>query len=152
LFGCSSSSDSSGSVSLEQACSDISSTLCGRINDCSPFFLTYSYGDLATCQSRAVVGCSSFPTAPGSTLTAAQIESCANALKNASCSALLDDGISTLPECDLKGTLDNGKSCAQNFQCSSGFCPLGSNGCGTCAPKTKAGDACVSGTCSDPFS
>ena len=149
LFGCSSSSDSGGgSTSVTQACTDIASALCNKYETCVPFYLTLDYGDVATCQSRAVPSCSTYPTAPGSTLTGDQIEACSKAIAAASCTQVLDQGINSLPECNLKGTLDNGKPCASGFQCSSGFCPTASGStCGTCAAATKPGDACVNGGC-----
>src|SRR5205823_11395871 len=124
FFGCSSSSSSGGgSTSVAQACTDISSALCAKYQSCAPFFITLSYGDVATCQTRAVPSCTSYPTAPGATLTGDQIEACSKAIAGASCSQLLDQGINSLSDCNVKGTLDNGKACASGFQCSSGFCP-----------------------------
>src|SRR5258708_39387835 len=149
-FGCSSSSSTDGgtATTIQQACTDISSALCTKYDGCAAFFVTYAYGDVATCQSRAILGCTNYPSAPGSTLTTDQIETCAKALQGAACDVILNGGINSLPECNIKGTLDNGKPCASNFQCSSGFCPTGASNCGTCAPTTKSGDACVNNSCS----
>lgn len=148
-LGCSSSASDTASTPIGQACGDAQSAFCQKFESCAPFFVTLVYGDTATCQTRAVPGCTSFTSAPGSNVTGDQIEACANAVKNATCDQVLNGGVSALPACDLKGTLDNGKPCAQGLQCSSGFCPIGDNGCGTCAPRTKDGDACISGNCSD---
>src|SRR5439155_17646857 len=119
-----------------------------KYQSCAPFFITLSYGDVATCQTRAVPSCASYPTAPGATLTGDQIEACSKAIAGASCSQLLDQGINSLSDCNVKGTLDNGKACASGFQCSSGFCPTAAGTtCGTCAPVTKSGDPCVNESC-----
>jgi hypothetical protein len=149
LFGCSSSSDSGGgSTSVTQACTDIASALCAKYESCVPFYVTLDYGDVATCQSRAVPSCTNYPTAPGSTLTGDQIETCSKSIAAASCSQLLDQGINSLSGCNLVGTLDNGRACASGFQCTSGFCPTAAGTtCGTCAAQTKPGDACVNGSC-----
>lgn len=152
LFGCSSSSSSSpggGGTTVQQACTDISAAFCAKFNSCAPLYISLSYPDIATCQTRVINGCTSFPTANGSKLTADQIEACAKAVQAASCSTIIDGGVGSLPECNVSGTLDNGKPCAGNYQCSSGFCPVDSKTqCGTCAAQTNVGDACVDTSCS----
>lgn len=95
--------------------------------------------------------CARLVAAPGSGLSAASMQSCADKLATLACDETVDD------ECGLRsarGKLPDGSSCGADSQCASGECisSLGPmhgfafddvrDGCGKCATPAKVGESC----------
>ncbi len=109
----------------------------------------------ARCRSGSVEDpafdqfCARLVAAPGSGLSAASFQSCADKLAAIPC----DQTTREVAECDFnntKGSLADGAACASDFQCASGECRGGDVEdddlqCGTCAPRGAVGAACGSG-------
>ncbi len=101
-----------------------------------------------------VDSCVGIATAPGVTLTAADIDSCSNQLPTASClgggvfpSCLGYQGDLLFPEHDKKGSLTTGSACFANVQCASGYCDhYFGNNCGICKRPRNLGESCTEET------
>lgn len=109
--------------------------------------------ELARDRGRFERVCQASLALPGSTLTQAQLETCAGAIHAAGCT-----GRPGLPQaCLFDGTLAVGAACNEAFQCQSGLCfasaPVGdagpgaTTGCGKCEAVASAGQSCASMTC-----
>jgi hypothetical protein len=139
VWGCSSSSGDSGSVSL--ACG----SLYDQISKCGGGLPA---DELARLKPRYQKYCESEAALPGSGMTAATITQCAQELAGSpNCSA-------QPASCTPLGKLGGGAACNASSQCQSGSCgfsaTVGPGGtisleaCGTCDPPAPCGDA---GTC-----
>ena len=128
-------------------CSDGTKMDCAKLQACFPGVLKISYGDLATCQTRAVLACAGQPAIPGSTITPAMQAACLQARMNQSCDDYYNDV--ALPACQFKGSRALGASCVADEQCATGNCDaVPGQKCGACAAFLAAGAACTSGgTC-----
>ncbi|GAC1352537.1 MAG: hypothetical protein NVSMB1_16390 [Polyangiales bacterium] len=145
-MGCSSPTPSSSdqNVTVEKACADEAAAACDSFSRCAPLVVTLSFGDLAKCKERALLGCASRFTATGTSETTAKAERCVAAVASATCANLLSatapSGCETLP-----GKLIDGTACGDNAQCASTFCAKKAGaGCGTCAPANVEGGPCES--------
>jgi hypothetical protein len=144
IVACSSgSSGSNGSVSADQACSDLANAICQKLNSCSAAFVTNNYGDVATCTTRIDTSCGQTIAANGTGLTPANREACAMAIPGASCEDVVDNGLPSACQ-PVAGHLANGTACADSSQCQSTYCNLGTDGtCGACAAvRAAAGGTC----------
>jgi hypothetical protein len=117
--------------------------LCAKLNQCAPFFLKASYGDLAGCTERLTRACTEQAKSNGTGLNQASIAACATAISPATCEAVLANNV---PACTFHGDFADGAVCGDSGQCASGFCNQGGNLCGVCAAKGVAGSACASGS------
>ncbi len=146
---CSSSTGSGGTaVSAQQACERYTETLCGKIGSCANLFLKISYGDVATCKTRAMIDCLQVAAAPSTGAKPADITACATAAGAATCENLLNNKWPS--ECAPKvGALENGRACGDDSQCKSTFCGYDGDTklCGVCAEKPVDGGACVDTKC-----
>lgn len=134
--------DAGGGVTADQACSDLATAGCGRLQACAPFALETIYGDATTCAQRAALACTPSLGASGSQITPEQVDSCAQAVTGETCDQAAGN---TQPmACDVPGTLASGAACGSDAQCQSGYCkiPLGSI-CGTCTARASSGGACT---------
>jgi hypothetical protein len=140
---CSSSSGDGGSVSADQASGDAATALCQKIDACSAFLISETYGDAATCASRIKSSFVSALGASGTGQTPAHLDGCAKAIPAVSCDDAL--GNNTPAACQpVAGHLAAGAACGDSSQCASAYCNLGTDGtCGACAT-TRAADG---GTC-----
>jgi len=148
VAGCSSSDSGSPSVTADEACTQLVAALCDKIQSCAPAYMTLGYGDIAACKTRAMIDCKSDLSAPSTAATPSDTVACANVAKTASCAALFDND--TPAACLPKpGGLEDGKPCAADAQCKSGFCGLDTDKelCGLCAAKPTEGAACNRGKC-----
>ena len=136
------SSSSGGSVTATEACAALGSSVCAKVNECSPFLLELSYGDLATCEARVALGCSpSTFDSPGSTTKPIDTVACSDAFAATSCDDLY--GRKLPAGCDFNpGTLANGMVCGREVQCASGYCGKQGDICGVCTTPAAAGAAC----------
>src|SRR5215472_13668223 len=115
---------SSGSgTTVDQACTDLASSLCNKIQACAPFLIALVWGDMATCLARESLACPALFNAPGTGITVSGAEACAPAYMAASC----EDTVSnkTPAACAFYGSVATGGSCVENSQCSDGdYCDL----------------------------
>jgi hypothetical protein len=144
LAACSGSTSSiSGGVSSDQAMTDAANAYCSRAQACAPAYVTFGYGDVATCATRYKLVLTTSFGAPGSVETADQIEACAQAIPGATCADVLSrsppSACHTVP-----GTLGDGNPCQSDSQCTGAVCHIPANGtCGHCGEPTAAGASCV---------
>jgi hypothetical protein len=138
----------SSSVTVDQACTDLASSICTRLDACSKVLVAIVYGDVDTCKKRVKTGCLPSLTAPGSSSTPDRSETCAKDFLGGSCIDIF--GKVTTASCvPLPGAVVGGGACGEDAQCVSTFCAKtpGAAGCGVCAPMPKEGDACVNKQC-----
>jgi hypothetical protein len=120
----------------------VAAALCDRISTCSPTALKLFYGDVATCSSRAALGCMTDQGTSGITRTPDDLVACADAVKPAACTDLLANKYP--PICDVKpGTAINGTACGSDWQCVSTYCNKTDMACGVCGPRQAAGGDCT---------
>ncbi|HEX8952616.1 MAG TPA: hypothetical protein VF945_12260, partial [Polyangia bacterium] len=102
-----------GGVSADKACTDLSASLCTEIQNCAAPLITTLYGDVATCQMRAKIGCLSSLMAPSTSATPDKLDSCATAAKALACDALFtrDTPPACIPDA---GKLANGSACGED--------------------------------------
>jgi hypothetical protein len=133
-------------VSATDACMQVATALCARIDGCAPLALAVLYGDQSTCISRAVLSCTTDQSVQGIGRTTGDLTGCATALGTASCSDLLAGTLPTV--CTNKpGTVVNGMACGSDLQCVSTYCNKAAD-CGVCSPRQAAGGDCtVDGGC-----
>jgi hypothetical protein len=118
---------------------------CEKMNECMPFYVRVAFGDVATCGERVKMMCTDDAMAPGSGITEASIEACAESLAKATCDDVLGN---RLGACSFRGSLPDGSKCGANGQCASGLCrkdpdrAVPASFCGTCAPRGAAGEPC----------
>jgi hypothetical protein len=164
LVACSSSSGGA-SVSADQACGDLATAICQKLDSCTAFLIQDVYGDTTTCSTRVKASCVDQLAANGTGATPADEESCTKAVPGAACSDLLDNSYPA--DCQAKaGKLANGTTCGDSSQCQSTYCNLGQDGtCGACGPSRASaggtcnrdddcnyGIVCTSGVCTAPGS
>lgn len=143
-WGCSS---SNSNVSAQQACSDLASARCQKMQQCNPQGLLNTYGDLGTCEARQSATCVTNLAAPQTANGPAHTEDCAQATPGESCSDFELGNVA--PACQPPaGPRAAGSPCAVSAQCASAFClqPRTSS-CGLCAPPPSVGSACVNNGC-----
>jgi hypothetical protein len=92
-------------------------------------------------RARFVQACANQFALPGSTVTAADVSSCADALGADGCR-----NETTPTACLLIGTLVIGQRCNNGSQCESGACSGPVDGCGTCSGSIPDGQSCAQGT------
>lgn len=130
-------------MSTMQAATDIANAFCAKISACSPFYIQFAYGDVATCESRESALFGEALGASGTGWTPSAVEACVKAVPGATCDDTLGHNLPSACKAP-PGQLAIGTACGDNAQCSSAYCNLGSNGkCGTCAASVgSAGAAC----------
>jgi len=135
----------------DEACLKLAAAQCDKLATCEHDGVANEYGDEPACESRLRDACKAQFEASHSGARASAVETCADALHDATCS---DFEAGIVDECQPQpGTLADGQPCALSPQCSSGFCALLVNGaCGTCAALTAAGDDCSTTICAPGFS
>jgi len=158
--GSGSDASTDGGGGAMQACAAYAKATCTQANSCSPFTTTLNFGDEATCEQREALGCAGLFGIHGSTLTAAALDACAQAITGETCDQYLDNHQPSA--CNFLGTLAAGAACGTGSQCESGYCQLTKGtSCGTCATRTGKctadGDCpsdqfCYGGSCTTPVS
>jgi hypothetical protein len=125
-------------VSLSRACGAFARAECKQLFACNPFTGSVVYGDEITCQQRATLACMPAVGTQGSTLTASQVEQCAQAVTTETCEQYLDNDQPSA--CTYTGSRPAGAACGTDAQCQSGYCRLAPGGmCGTCGTRAQAG-------------
>jgi hypothetical protein len=145
IFACSSSNSSD--VSATQACADVASARCQKLQQCNPQSLLNIYGDLGTCTSTQANTCVSNLAATDTANTPAHTEGCAQATPSQTC----DDfalGNVPAPCTPPAGPRDAGSDCAVSGQCATANCLVPKTSvCGTCAAPPNLGDDCFNNSC-----
>ncbi len=136
-----------GSVGGAQACAELATAYCTKIQSCAPVFVEVSFGDVGGCVARASQSCVNALGAKGTSASPATHSACAKAFGAAACDDLLD-GKPPAACVIAPGTLADAAACGEDAQCHSAFCgkPAGSY-CGTCARPPAVGDSCIGGRC-----
>jgi hypothetical protein len=137
-----SSSSSGGSVSVSQACSDLSSAICTKLQSCDPFFFSVIYADTTTCANVSKGPCADAVNANGSGANASNVEACAQGYMSATCAQLETNNPPTA--CQVHGSLAAGTACGSGVQCSGdSYCHIAANQvCGVCAALVGANGSC----------
>jgi hypothetical protein len=129
-------------VEAAQAVSDAANAYCQRAQACAPAYVTVEFGAVETCVTRLGLELTSELSAPGTSSTPSQLESCAKALPQTSCGDLLGRNSPTACQ-TLPGTLASGAGCAVDSQCTGTRCRVAPNMlCGTCTTPAPAGASC----------
>jgi hypothetical protein len=131
-------------------CDPYAAKFCARLDACSSPYLISAYGTMKGCQERLTLQCRSEAGLPGTGVTPASVETCAQALDTAGCDDLL--GL-TVPACQFVGKLAKGGACGSGNQCQSGFCRTPETSfCGQCDVRAAEGAPCdASEACQFPL-
>jgi hypothetical protein len=143
----SSACSSSSSPSADQACADVATARCQKMQECNPQGLLNTYGDLSSCESRQSANCVMNLAAPQTANTPAHTESCAQATPSQSCS---DFALGNVPSACTPpaGPRDAGSPCSVSAQCATAYCLISrTSACGVCAPQPRVGDSCANNGC-----
>ena len=132
-------------VSGHQACLDFAAAYCNRLDAYAKDAVPVLYGDLATCNTRNLLYCEQSLSVPGTSLTPARWDACAQATAASTGDAFFSNVL--LPACAPQaGTLADGNACAFHDQCAGGLCKGPLNSCGICEMKPSVGGSCASDT------
>ncbi len=137
-FGC------AAGPTADQACNDLATAQCARLNSCSATSLQINYGSVPACEAQERELCKNRIAAPASGATPATAESCAQGYGHWACADYFNR-VNTPAGCGTKiGKLASGKGCAFAAQCASSFCALPpGKACGVCAASPNLGDSCA---------
>ena len=139
---------SDAGVDPAQACADLASATCKKLQACAPLFVATSFGDVASCSARAATSCRAALAAKGTSASPAHHEACGRAIDGESCNDVFAGN--TPSACAIApGALADGAACGEDAQCASAFCGGKAAGkyCGTCASAPAAGAPCNGGRC-----
>ncbi|MBI3782141.1 MAG: hypothetical protein HY270_01950 [Deltaproteobacteria bacterium] len=137
-------------VGADQACADLATADCTKLDQCVFNGTTVRYGGASTCRNRQKQACLVRLGATGTGNSPTDVEQCVSSVPASTCS---DFELGNIPDCEAKiGGGAIGAACAFPGQCESSNCAIvnGSN-CGTCAPASHAGDSCATTSCSHGF-
>jgi hypothetical protein len=143
MVACSGSTSGGGSVSVSQACSDLASAICGKLQSCEPFLFQLIYGSTSNCESITQGPCADAVNANGSGANASNVEACAQGYQSAMCGDLESNNPPS--SCQVHGSLAAGTACGSNVQCSGeSYCHTAANSvCGVCAALVGSNGACA---------
>lgn len=126
---------------LDDAISRFALANCDRTRQCIPGYLHRNYGSYDECVARTVLNDQWIAALPGVSWDASAFSECADAWKNASCSAMF--ALDPLPGCRHDGTRGVGEPCNAGLQCASNFCKQTGYACGQCAAQPAVGAPCA---------
>lgn len=144
LLGC------TASVGADQACTDLATADCTKLDACVFNGSTVRYGGASTCRNRQRQACLLRLGATGTGNSPPDVELCVSQVPSSTCT---DFDLGNIPECQAKiGAGTDGAACVFGGQCQSSNCAIvtGTN-CGQCAPANTAGDSCATTSCSHGF-
>jgi hypothetical protein len=138
-----------GGGNAATVCADYAQKYCGRLLACEPGLLPiFGFATVDECRSFYIPGCTDLLTAPHTGDTPVLVQQCGDQLAAMSCTDVLERGL-VAPACLPRGgTIPNGGSCNNDWQCATGRCfvsPNLTNGirdCGTCVPVVPLGQTC----------
>jgi hypothetical protein len=147
--GCGSGPGSGPGSDVATACAAYASKVCAIDQTCAPgVFQFLNVHGMVSCLSTVTLDCQASIEAPHSGATPALFEQCGNAFAAMTCaqyeSSVRDP--SCLPH---GGTIPEGGSCGDSWQCASGRCNGTGSGCGTCVAQVGLGAACSGIECAD---
>jgi len=144
LLGASACGGSSNGPSRTAASTDRAAAYCATLNSCSNnTALNREFGDMTTCQSRMQQNYLSEFSAPGTSMTTALMQTCADAVSKQTC---YDFNNNLVPQgCDIPpGTLAAGSPCIWGSQCQTNLCTrISGQSCGQCESWPVAGASCL---------
>jgi len=137
-----------GGVSADQACTDVAQARCGQLQMCSAFLFQRRWPDLATCEVREKLACTNGLAAPKTAQSPSHVDSCATALDQEACTAVLSDTQQPASCEPPAGTGAIGAACGlvgtTNSFCTGGAICVVATGMtsGTCVAPVAEGAAC----------
>jgi len=135
------------SISATQACADLSTAVCNKLNSCAPTLVVEAYGDVGTCATRSALSCNSALALKDTSDTPDLAENCSKQYATMSCNDAFDNDLPAACKPTQAGTVANGGVCGSAGQCSSNVCQIDpTTGCGTCIAPVAAGGACKGST------
>jgi hypothetical protein len=143
---CSGNADNAAATELALACDRYSEVFCDKALTCTPGFDLY-IGDAGFCRERFAKSCKAAMALDGVTTTAADLDTCAAVIEQASCP---DQWQALLTQCVplFKGSKPDGAPCANGIQCQAGHCDRsGEEACGVCETRPGEGAPCPEGEC-----
>jgi hypothetical protein len=150
ITACSGSSSVDGPT-IDQACTDAANAVCQRYQGCSAALISFAYGDIASCQTRAALQCKTRLASPDQGNSPSNIEGCVAKVPQISCQNLYSGDVPS--EClPPAGARAAGAACGDDAQCQSAFCAVDTDRvCGTCQTAPAAGAPCAGGRCGPGF-
>ncbi len=142
------SSSADAGPTVDQACAALAKARCALLDSCTNgVAIQSSYGDLATCEARQLLGCQINAATSSTSQTAGTLQACADVAGTTSC---WDRSLNLLPApcVPLPGALTEGQACIAAAQCASTWCTIQTNAVsGVCTALPKAGDSCATTSC-----
>jgi hypothetical protein len=129
----------------ETVCSVYATAQCNQQLKCSPFQISFIYGDVETCIRRRMPQCQSWLRAPGTGVTLAGFQACAALIPAITCADFLDGKRPS--ECRPRGSRPIGAACAVDYQCAGddAHCSvMNAAPCGICRARMDDGSPCTS--------
>lgn len=137
-----STTSSSGSTTAGADCAALAKAACSYGARC-----LFGLLEATHCEEFDTLLCEHERKLPGYT-TSPLPSSCVDALSNAECAGGQSPASLFKPECELKGSLDNGTACEKDEQCTSGTCFTKNTAtCGVCADPAAEGADCTNAKC-----
>lgn len=133
-------------TAVANPCPDVAAAQCAAFERCAPLFVDLSFDNLSACEDAVELLCEAGGGADGADLSDVDGEACGTALGAVSCVDFLSGD---LPEaCRPKGTRVDTEGCAEDVQCSSGWCATPDDSdCGICEQRVAENGSCVNGEC-----
>ncbi len=134
-------------VSATQACTDLSTAVCNKLEQCAPPLVTAAYGDVPTCATRTEISCNSALALKDTTQTPDLAENCSKTYATLSCDDAFQNNLPAACKPTTTGKIATGSACGTAGECASNVCQIdATTGCGTCIASVAAGGACQSST------
>jgi len=130
------------SCSGSEHCRAIAEAKCSLLTRCALRTLETECSTLDSCIARNELACSQELGSPGTSAQTDEVSACANALSAAKCEAAF--GLTPEACWPKPGSLLDGRPCVHHSQCESAYCLRSAEECGSCAPRSEVGEACVS--------
>ncbi len=133
------------SVSATQACTDLATAVCNKLENCASPLVTQIYGDAPTCTTRSEVSCNSSLALKTTADTPDLVEKCSVAYGTLACADIFQNNAPAACTPQTAGKLGSGATCGANGQCTSNVCQIDpTSGCGTCIDAVASGQPCKS--------
>jgi hypothetical protein len=131
-----------GLINVRAACDMRADQQCMRLQQCSEFFLRMAFGKNDNCRARISSSCVEEAMAADVSISTYTLIKCARDTVEQTCEDLIDR---REPDaCRPLGIRKEGKGCASDLQCATGFCSFEAKSCGTCKVKRGMNESCAS--------